>query len=103
VLAAIGAIPRHIFIDEALASRAYEDTALPIGFEQTISQPFVVARMLEALRGDKPLSKCSKSEPAAAIRRPCSRGSQSKCIRSSASRDCSKRRAETSAPCACRT
>ena len=57
VLAAIGAIPRHIFIDEALASRAYENTALPIGFEQTISQPFVVARMLEALRGDKPLSK----------------------------------------------
>ena len=57
VLAAIGAIPRHIFIDEALASRAYEDTALPIGFEQTISQPFVVARMLEALHGDKPLSK----------------------------------------------
>ena len=57
VLAAIGAIPRHIFVEEALASRAYEDTALPIGFEQTISQPFVVARMLEALRGDKPLSK----------------------------------------------
>ena len=57
VLAAIAAIPRHIFIEEALASRAYEDTALPIGFEQTISQPFVVARMLEALRGDKPLSK----------------------------------------------
>ena len=57
VLGAIGAVPRHIFIEEALASRAYEDTALPIGFEQTISQPFVVARMLEALRGDKPLSK----------------------------------------------
>jgi protein-L-isoaspartate(D-aspartate) O-methyltransferase len=57
VLAAIGAIPRHIFIEEALSSRAYEDTALPIGFEQTISQPLVVARMLEALRGNKPLSK----------------------------------------------
>ena len=51
VLAAMAAIPRHIFIEEALASRAYEDTALPIGFEQTISQPFVVARMIEALRG----------------------------------------------------
>ena len=49
VLAAIAAVPRHIFIEEALASRAYEDTALPIGFEQTISQPFIVARMLEAL------------------------------------------------------
>jgi protein-L-isoaspartate(D-aspartate) O-methyltransferase len=57
VLAAMAAVPRHVFIEEALASRAYEDTALPIGFEQTISQPFIVARMLEALRGRKPLGK----------------------------------------------
>ncbi|HET6603148.1 MAG TPA: protein-L-isoaspartate(D-aspartate) O-methyltransferase [Xanthomonadaceae bacterium] len=49
VLAAIGTVPRHLFIDEALASRAYEDTALPIGSGQTISQPYVVARMTEAL------------------------------------------------------
>lgn len=42
-------VPRHLFMDEALASRAYEDTALPIGFGQTISQPFVVAKMTEAL------------------------------------------------------
>ena len=41
--------PRHLFVDEALASRAYEDTALPIGLGQTISQPYVVARMTEAL------------------------------------------------------
>jgi protein-L-isoaspartate(D-aspartate) O-methyltransferase len=41
--------PRHIFVDEALASRAYEDTALPIGFNQTISQPYIVARMTELL------------------------------------------------------
>jgi protein-L-isoaspartate(D-aspartate) O-methyltransferase len=41
--------PRHIFIEEALASRSYEDTALPIGYGQTISQPFIVARMTEAL------------------------------------------------------
>ncbi|MCW8847375.1 MAG: protein-L-isoaspartate O-methyltransferase, partial [Sedimenticola sp.] len=41
--------PRHIFVDEALASRAYEDTALPIGQGQTISQPFIVARMTELL------------------------------------------------------
>ncbi len=52
VLAAIGAVPRHLFVDEALASRAYEDTALPIGFSQTISQPYVVARMIESLIGD---------------------------------------------------
>jgi protein-L-isoaspartate(D-aspartate) O-methyltransferase len=49
VLDAIRAVPRHIFVDEALSSRAYEDTALPIGAGQTISQPYVVARMTEAL------------------------------------------------------
>jgi len=49
VLTAMRQVPRHLFIDEALASRAYEDTALPIGKSQTISQPWVVARMTEAL------------------------------------------------------
>jgi protein-L-isoaspartate(D-aspartate) O-methyltransferase len=49
VLDRIRTVPRHLFMDEALASRAYEDNALPIGFGQTISQPFVVARMTEAL------------------------------------------------------
>lgn len=49
VLAAIADVPRHIFIDEALAHRAYEDTALPIGQGQTISQPFVVALMSQTL------------------------------------------------------
>lgn len=56
-LAAIGAIPRHIFVDEALSSRAYEDVSLPIGFGQTISQPYIVARMTEILRGKGPLGK----------------------------------------------
>ena len=51
VLERIRNVPRHLFVDEALASRAYEDTALPIGFGQTISQPYVVARMTEALLG----------------------------------------------------
>ncbi len=49
VLEQVRNVPRHLFVDEALASRAYEDTALPIGLGQTISQPFVVARMTEAL------------------------------------------------------
>ena len=49
VLERIRNVPRHLFVDEALASRAYEDTALPIGLGQTISQPYVVARMTEAL------------------------------------------------------
>ncbi len=49
VLAAMLEIPRHIFMGEALASRAYENTALPIGYGQTISQPYIVARMTEAL------------------------------------------------------
>lgn len=49
VLEQIRNVPRHLFVDEALATRAYEDTALPIGLGQTISQPYVVARMTEAL------------------------------------------------------
>ncbi|MCP5328794.1 MAG: protein-L-isoaspartate(D-aspartate) O-methyltransferase [Steroidobacteraceae bacterium] len=56
VLDRIRTVPRHIFVDEAIASRAYEDTALPIGFGQTISQPYIVARMTEALlEGGPPL------------------------------------------------
>ena len=57
VLAAMQAVPRHLFVDEALASRAYEDTALPIGFGQTISQPYVVARMIELLAAGRDLGK----------------------------------------------
>ena len=57
VLNAMGEVPRHIFVDEALAHRAYEDIALPIGFGQTISNPWVVARMLELARGGGPLGK----------------------------------------------
>ena len=53
VLAAMAAVPRHVFVEEALASRAYEDTALPIGFGQTISQPYVVAKMIEVLIRDR--------------------------------------------------
>jgi protein-L-isoaspartate(D-aspartate) O-methyltransferase len=49
VLEAMAAVPRHLFVEEALASRAYEDSALPIGFGQTISQPHIVARMIEIL------------------------------------------------------
>ena len=49
VLDAIARVPRHIFLDEALSHRAYEDTALPIGHQQTLSQPWVVARMTELL------------------------------------------------------
>ena len=55
VLDRIRNVPRHIFDDEALGSRAYEDTALPIGFGQTISQPYIVARMTEALLKGGPL------------------------------------------------
>lgn len=58
VLNAIRTVPRHLFVDEALAARAYEDNALPIGHGQTISQPWVVAKMTEAiLEGDKPPEK----------------------------------------------
>lgn len=57
VLSAMSAIPRHIFVDEALSIRAYEDVSLPIGFGQTISQPYIVARMTELLRNGKALQK----------------------------------------------
>lgn len=55
VLERVRNVPRHIFVDEALGSRAYEDTALPIGFGQTISQPYIVARMTESLLEGPPL------------------------------------------------
>ena len=55
VLNALRSTPRHIFVDEALASRAYENTALPIGHAQTISQPYIVARMTELLMAGGPL------------------------------------------------
>ncbi len=57
VLNAMAAIPRHAFVEDALASRAYEDSALPIGHGQTISQPYIVARMIELLRGGRSLDR----------------------------------------------
>ncbi len=57
VLSAMSLVPRHLFVEEALGTRAYEDTALPIGFSQTISQPYVVALMIQALRAGRELGK----------------------------------------------
>ncbi|HEU0231321.1 MAG TPA: protein-L-isoaspartate(D-aspartate) O-methyltransferase [Burkholderiaceae bacterium] len=57
VLAALMAVPRHLFVDQGLASRAYEDAALPIGYGQTISQPWVVARMLSVVSQNRDLGK----------------------------------------------
>ena len=58
VLEAVNRVERHLFVDEAFAHRAYEDTALPLGLGQTISQPFIVARMIECLRmNDRSLGK----------------------------------------------
>ncbi len=57
ILEIMRSIPRHLFVDEALASRAYENTALPIGFGQTISQPWIVARMTEILFETGPMKK----------------------------------------------
>lgn len=54
VLAVMGDVPRHIFLDEALSHRAYEDTSLPIGYSQTLSQPYIVARMTEILMQHNP-------------------------------------------------
>ena len=58
VLAAMFEVPRHLFVDEALASRAYDDVSLPINFNQTISRPYIVARMIEVLCAiDRPLDR----------------------------------------------
>ncbi|HSN41771.1 MAG TPA: protein-L-isoaspartate(D-aspartate) O-methyltransferase [Burkholderiales bacterium] len=57
VLAVMGEVPRHLFVDEALASRAYEDISLPLGFGQTISSPYTVARMTELARAGGTLNK----------------------------------------------
>ena len=57
VLAVLGAVPRHLFVEEAWASRAYDDDALPIGYSQTISQPYVVALMIQTLRAGRELGK----------------------------------------------
>lgn len=57
VLAAMFEVPRHLFVDEALASRAYDDVSLPINFNQTISQPYIVARMIEVLLEAGPLKR----------------------------------------------
>jgi len=57
VLEIMRTIPRHLFLDEALAHRAYEDSALPIGFQQTLSQPYIVARMTELLFQSGPLKR----------------------------------------------
>jgi protein-L-isoaspartate(D-aspartate) O-methyltransferase len=57
VLAAMFEVPRHLFVDEAMASRAYDDVSLPINFNQTISQPYIVARMIEVLRDGKALDR----------------------------------------------
>jgi protein-L-isoaspartate(D-aspartate) O-methyltransferase len=57
VLGVIRSTPRHLFLDEAMAHRAYEDVALPIGFQQTLSQPYIVARMTELLLAAGPLHR----------------------------------------------
>lgn len=57
VLAAMMKVPRHQFVEQGLAYSAYDDTALPIGFQQTISQPYIVARMIEILRSGRELGR----------------------------------------------
>jgi protein-L-isoaspartate(D-aspartate) O-methyltransferase len=57
VLTAMAAVPRHLFVEDGLAHRAYEDTPLPIGHAQTISQPYIVARMAELVRGGRELNR----------------------------------------------
>jgi len=57
VLAAMNSVPRHMFVEEAISHLAYDDKSLPIGYAQTISQPYIVARMIEVLRDGKQLNR----------------------------------------------
>lgn len=57
VLAAMNSVPRHMFVEEAISHLAYDDKSLPIGYAQTISQPYIVARMIEVLRNGKQLNR----------------------------------------------
>ena len=88
ILDIIREVPRHAFVDEALAHRAYEDTALPIGFKQTISQPYIVAKMTEALFADTPSRAYLKLVLALATRRRCCRGLYQRYTRLSVSVGC---------------
>lgn len=88
VLEVIRRTPRHLFVDEALAHRAYEDTALPIGHNQTISQPYMVARMSELLLAAGPLDKVLEIGTVPATRRQYCRSWLSGCFRWSGSRSC---------------
>jgi protein-L-isoaspartate(D-aspartate) O-methyltransferase len=87
VLGRMRDVPRHLFVDEALASRAYENTVLPIGHGQTISQPYIVALMTAALIAGRelPVPKVLEIGTAAATRPPCSRDSRAISTVSSAS------------------
>ncbi len=95
VLQAMGQVPRHGFVDSALVAQAYEDTSLPIGWQQTISKPSVVARMIELLPG-APLAQqhglggCWRSAPAAATRQRCCPKWRERCTRSSGCAICMK-------------
>ena len=96
VLAAMNAVPRHIFVDEALAIRAYEDTPLPIGHGQTISQPWVVARMTELARNGRALDARARDRHRLRLPdRGAGAASPARSIRSSASARWSPRRGAT--------
>src|SRR5690554_2880109 len=69
VLEAIRRTPRHLFVVEALAHRAYRGTALPIGHNQTLSQPYIVARMTELLHGERQLERGAEDDPVAGYER----------------------------------
>ena len=95
VLAAMGEVPREAFLPDSLAEFAYEDSALPIEAGQTISQPYIVARMIELLELQPP-TRCSRSAPARATPPRCSAASPARSMPSSATRSWPIRRARGS-------
>ena len=97
VLAAMERVPRELFVPESVRDRAYDDAALPIGEGQTISQPYMVARICEALALGG-TSACSTSGPAPGTRRRCSRSWPARCTRSSGMPSLAERARAASTP-----
>jgi hypothetical protein len=98
VLDAMRNVPRHLFLDEAMAHRAYEDTALPIGYQQTLSQPYIVARMTELLIEGRSTARCSRSAAAPVTRVRGARGPGGRGLRPGAHQAAAAGRAQAHAP-----
>lgn len=103
VLEAMGRVPRERFVDEGLGYSAFDDTPLPIGYQQTISQPFVVARMIEILRAGRELGKTLEVGAGCGYQAAVLAQLASEVYAVERIRPCLKKQRKISGPCVCRT